>query len=485
MKKHQHTTLAPLCSFLAVAALLMVAPGQHLAAETITWDTTVSSGNFSTDSNWLPFGEPPEQRAPEPGDTAEFINAGALTVNFTDPETEITRFDFKGVNDGEILPSLTFNLGGNTLDLSGNISNSGLTSSQVQTLTFSGGTVSGSGFVLNGSTITQMVNSRVEANLLNMAYIGGGSASPDSRLYIDADSTLKITSTVGGGSANRSATIGLANGNSASVYIEGGTMEVNNVVTVGGGGASGLLSISDGGSFSGTSLSIGRRGSSGTDVNNPPTYTGEGNLIVTGSGSTATAEQFYIGGGRRGSTFSALGDANGTALFADAGTGNFGLMRIFRTEGMIGDDPVVTRGTLIIDNATVNITGTGTAVIDPDAILRIGLYNPSQAFALNVGGAFTITNANFELFLGDGFSAEINDTFSLINYGSLVGTFAGLDNEDEIVLGGYTFQIDYNLDSAGEIGLLVTAIPEPAAGLAVGLLALLFAIRRARNKVRA
>ncbi len=477
MKKHRQPNSVSLISFLAAIALLLAVPALPLSAEDITWDPTLSSGDFNTASNWLASGDPPTQKVPGSSDKAIFENEGALAVSFSAPLTQIATLQYEGQNLGEILPALTFNLNGNSLELSGNLPNW----EGEQTLTLSNGTVSSPNFTLSGSTTTRLVDANLTVTIINQS-TAGGSGGPNTALFIDSTSTLTANGTSQTNQNGRAAVIGVNNGNSGSIYIEGGSMIANNVVTIGGGGAMGSVEVSDGGSFSGTVLSIGRRGGSGTDAANPPTYTGQGSFSVTGLGSTATADQFYVGGGRRGSTNAPTGDANGTASFTNGGTGNFGLMRIFRTEGMIGDNPVVTRGTLIIDNATVNITGTGTAVIDPDAILRIGLYNPSQAFALNVGGAFTITNANFELFLGDGFSADINDTFSLVNYGSLVGTFAGLDDEDEIVLGGYTFQIDYNLNGDGEIGLLVTAIPEPAAGLAVGLLALLFAIRRARKK---
>jgi len=75
-----------------------------------------------------------------------------------------------------------------------------------------------------------------------------------------------------------------------------------------------------------------------------------------------------------------------------------------------------------------------------------------------------------------------NDVFTLANYGSLTGTFAGLSQNANFALGDYVFQIDYGSGTASSINLTVlSVIPEPSSALLLGLGLAALALRKRRR----
>jgi len=65
-----------------------------------------------------------------------------------------------------------------------------------------------------------------------------------------------------------------------------------------------------------------------------------------------------------------------------------------------------------------------------------------------------------DLNLLPGFSAEIGDTFTILDgYDALTGTFAGLPDESVVEQGSFSFRIDYG---AAATTLTVVAVPEPS-----------------------
>lgn len=444
-------------------------------ASPIVWQGG-ASGDFNVGSNWV-GGD-----VPSGTETAEFSDAGAVTVSFSAATTSFGLLDFQGttaVGPPAVAPTLTLNLNDNEVTISQNsafrIFSSA--SSGVRTAIINGGPLGDGQLNLDGTNNFQV----------------GGVNVPDTNSVIRMENGVTVD--LGG-----SGTIQVANSNSLGELqiVEGSTLtqrrggvlgrinDANGTVTVSGTGstwsmigASDRLPLSIGGAAQG-SLTVEAGGTvSSTDVINvgrtqnttTVTKTGNGTVLVTGAGSSLSAKEFYIGGGRGDRSFAdVFADGDGLVTFEQGASGTFS--QILRT--LATDE---TKGTLVIEAFGGTEVTAAAATFDPDSVLRFGLSQTNANIGLSVSGILTVSDSTLEAFLAPGFAASVGDSFLLASYDSLVGTFAN----STVTVGDYTFAVDYNFDGLDTIAL--TVIPEPA-GLAAlfGLAALaLLAVRRRRG----
>ena len=103
-----------------------------------------------------------------------------------------------------------------------------------------------------------------------------------------------------------------------------------------------------------------------------------------------------------------------------------------------------------------------------------GLTAGSDYDQLDISGGFgTLVLEAPTLSVTLGFTPSIGDSFLIVN-GPNSGEFAGLPNGASFVAGGQGFRIDYNPSAS----IILTAVPEPAAGLLLAAGAALLSRRR-------
>lgn len=451
---------------LALCCLSLLAAVHGLNAAPIVWQGG-ASGDFNTGSNWV------DNNAPSGTDTAVFNGEGAVTVSFSAATTSFGQLDFQGTTafgPPSEAPTLTLNLNDNEVTISENNAFSifSTTSSGVRTAIINGGPLGEGKLNLGGTNNLQIggvsvsdtnslvrLENGVTVDLGNSGSIQVANSNSLGELQIVGGSTLiqRRGGVVGRiNSANGTVTVSGA-GSTWSMIGAGARLPLSI-----GGGAQGTLTIEDGGTVSSTgAINVGR-------LNNQSVApkTGSGIVLITGEGSSISATEFYIGGGRGElSTADVLADGNGLVTFEKGASGTFSeILRTLATD--------VTKGTLVIEAFDGTQVSAATATFDPNSVLSFGLSQTDANIALDVSGVLTVTDATLEVFLAPGFSASIGDSFLLASYDSLVGTFAN----STVVIDDYTFSVDYNFNSLSIIAL--TVIPEPAVQTGLfGLAALL------------
>lgn len=452
-----------------------------LSAATFTFNGAAEDGNiFSTPGNWVQNGEP------DTVDTASFSPTGELIINFTG-NAEIASLSFGGSNDEgppQVGPTLVLDLGGNTLVVNRN-----------NTAPAAANTVIAPGS--NGATRSLVIRNGTYDNMFSTAILGlnNNASTSGAEVLVDTAGHLKVadmyignigsatTVVRNGGSVTSSAMIRIGGGSTSdsTLTITGATSNWTTTGTLGtniikvGESGKGTLEVLDGGSFTGRIIALGRRAGNNEPA---PLYTGDGTLRVSGQNSSATlAVNLWVGGGASRSFDPIVGDGNGTVVIDDGGTVSTNGLRVFKTDAVVNDQPVSTRGEIhVLDGL---LSASGTSLFEPGSLLNFGLNSSSQAVAFSAG-TITISDAELELTLGDSFSINLHESIGLISYSNLTGTFAGLQQGDSIAVGDFTFLIDYSLDGNNVIGL--TAIPEPASTALVLSLCMILALRYVRRR---
>lgn len=166
-----------------------------------------------------------------------------------------------------------------------------------------------------------------------------------------------------------------------------------------------------------------------------------------------------------------------------SGAGGIGVLDIRNGGVFEGNGSVTTiweSGTLAIEAGLADLTDI-TFDSEPGAIFDVTLSTGHFASLVEADDV-TLGAAELQLSLAQGFTAQIDDQFSLIDYDVLSGQFSGLNQGDIILIGLYEFQIDYGFGFSDQILLTTVAIPEPSlAGLGLLLLAGL-GLRRRRHR---
>ncbi len=148
-------------------------------------------------------------------------------------------------------------------------------------------------------------------------------------------------------------------------------------------------------------------------------------------------------------------------------------------------------GTLGINGGALTISNTLT--LQANSVLRYTLTEAPVGFSPGIfvtngseTATMTIGGALLELFVGDGFTPVLNETYLISTYDILDGTFFGLAEGAMVsaINSPYEFTISYvdGIDG-NSIGLTTVAIPEPHHAAIVMLLAAAGALlRRGRSR---
>jgi hypothetical protein len=229
--------------------------------------------------------------------------------------------------------------------------------------------------------------------------------------------------------------------NSGQVLVLGGTVQIDGVLDnqrsgfVSGRGVLATGGVSNVGAmaFSGTTDLIG-------DVRNEK----DGSIVVSG-GSTLT---FYDDVVHNGSEIRASPGSSAVFFGSVEGAGKFTGGGDFFFEGDLrpGNSPAIT-----------SITGNATLGSELLEIEIFGLIPGSEYDAVHVSGALTLLGGTLDVILRGGFTASAGDSFDLLDFSSLSGTFSVLHLP---ALGGGLNWDSSNLYTTG--ALSVQAVPEPA-----------------------
>lgn len=199
--------------------------------------------------------------------------------------------------------------------------------------------------------------------------------------------------------------------------------------------------------------------------------TGDGRIYVTGTNSTLDiARGLYVGGGTTNDSNPPAAGGYGLFSLADNATASVGLLHV------LAADPSAGRIGEVILDGSVTMTATN-SIFEAGSLLHFGLQDTAQPANLLVTETMTLNDSFLDLFLPTGLEPELGDSFALVQYGTLTGSFANPNNW--VTANGYLFQIDYALDGQNIIG--VTVIPEPAAAVMIGAGLLLLLLRRQRS----
>lgn len=478
-----------------------------LAADTTTWIGGGEDGNFLDPLNW-------NNGVPGSSDVAQFNTNGTVTtfLPLVDDEPvsiSLGSLDFVSPVTSTDYREIDINLNGGSLTVAGPLPSMSTRRNDeggpLRVLTLRNGTVASSGsWVLQDSVGTgdgiNAVNLLSNTSLTHNGNLFAGERK-ETLINISGGSSLAVT-----GSTNRVVVASLPGGARGTISVTGTGSIFSSAGDVTLGNRNGLtsesavLEVKDGGTFvSDSYLQLGRAYASGT-----PSREGSGRLLVEGEGSTASATELFVGGGRR-LNFAALGDGNGLAVFSDSGAGSFGFLRVFYSD----HNDIVSRGTLHLDGGSVTV-GTelvsGNAVLERGSIFRNGLHSHNQQAGLvvngdlaisanNTTGSTSFTGSILELTYGPEFSIEVDQTVLLADYsGSLSGTFLWWDTGTEAYIellegdlftdNGFSWEIHYAIDlGSGRSGIGLVAIPEPqVVGLLFGMAVLLFALRSRRRQ---
>lgn len=483
---------------------------QPLTAQTNkTWDNT-DGGDYATGGNWSPTG------VPGTADTLIFDLDSTYQVDFGTDRTAAK----VSVRDGNV----SFNVGmGNTLTLTDETTSSieiGLSNAiGPSSLSLISGTtdierfyigeggntgtlnVSGANTVLNALLDTSIVG-KASANSSGTLNISGGATVNTGRFVLSdgAGTGFTLTGAVnitGTGSSmstsgpfiagrRSGSNVNVSNGGALSTDT-GGTNEVAASLIIGEREApttvvidnatldvSQSLRIADGGASAANGQLDIINGASVTVANelvvNLGTGAGHAEMLVSGSGTTlqvnsSASGSSWIGGRVTGDT------ASGRMVVADGASVSF-----------TGPLNVRQDGKLVIDGASVSASSFFLRQGDAEIgfVLNTGHFAPllttTGLVGLNQDGATGI----LDLALAPDFSADLNDTFTLIAYGgNLNGTFDGYSEGSTITSGAYAFELSYGTGNSSAITLTTTAIPEPAHfAVLFGVLAAIMVLRR-------
>ena len=229
--------------------------------------------------------------------------------------------------------------------------------------------------------------------------------------------------------------------NSGQVLVLGGTVQIDGVLdNQRSGFVSGRGVLATGGvhnvgalAFSGTTDLIG-------DVRNEK----DGTIVVSGN-STLT---FYDDVVHNGAEIRASVGSNAVFFGSVQGSGKFTGGGDFFFEGDLrpGNSPGIT-----------DITGNATLGPKALKIEIAGLIPGSEYDAVHVSGALTLLGGTLDVSFLDGFAAGAGDSFDILDFASLSGTFSALHLP---ALGGGLYWDSSNLYATG--ALSVQAVPEPA-----------------------
>jgi len=273
----------------------------HLHSQTTrTWSG--GNGTWSTGSNWS------DSTPPTGVDTANFTTNGELTVSFSANAT-MNNMLYAGSVSGLTAPTLTFDLGGNTLTATStgnNPSNSALILTSVsstsieRTLNIQNGQFDLKTLFLSTGT-TQPV---VHLNILTGGTMKTGDSSVAPNTYVTSigfQGAAELNVTSGGvWTALSNVAIGSSTGVGSTVTVTGAGSSYN-ASTAPATAAGSWILTNVGQETTGNIMEVENGATAAYDIINVGRFAGsEGTLSIDGVGSSATGRRLYVGGGVNG-----------------------------------------------------------------------------------------------------------------------------------------------------------------------------------------
>jgi fibronectin-binding autotransporter adhesin len=446
-----------------------------------------------------------------------FTNSGRLNV-LANSTLDLTAGGFANVNNQGVLAGGTYLIGG-TLEYSGQdiraigstasvkLNGNGVivntTGSNPDALSGSLATNSGRLALQNGAelnlsqTFTNQGHLNIQAaSVLDLT--GGGFGN------VDGSGVLKGGTYTIGGYLNYSGADIVALGSHTSLTLNGSGAAINNYAT--GNSASYTLATNDG------KLKL----AYGAQINQLGTFTNNGSVkVFSGSGLVAgsiiNSGFMTIRGGKLTSVESGLGFANTGAVLVESGTSLTVDTGIYtQTSGFTEIDGTLNaaevdvqggslRGAGTIDGTLLNEGGTVAPGDAPGVLTVTDFTQTSGDLLFDIDGTLAgvdysqllVTNAatfggDIEFDFAKNFVPQSNQTYTLIQFGSSTGSFAGYTIEN--LPAGYTADIiygagDVQVSFSPAVSVLTTSTPEPAsiALMLAGLGVIAFARRRSRR----
>jgi len=324
-------------------------------------------------------------------------------------------------------------------------------------------------------------------------------ASQALSLFLGVSSDGGHVSMTGGSlSVSSNGYIGFAGTGSNTFTQTGGTSEVVSVLRLGyGSDSSGSYNLSGTGSllanveqigFAGTGTFIQSGGTNEVRDLHAGVQSGSSGSYNLGAGSLSVSRDAYIG--KEGSgTFTQTGGMNTVArtmtIATGAGAGTYNLSGGTLTAANIVNNDTFSfiGGTLSVGTFTGDLTNSGGTLApggSPGLTSIVGAYtqDASGTLLMELGGLVPQTDydvlavsglltlgGTLETVLYEGFNPQVNDTFDILNWGSISGTF---DTVNLPTLSGDLFWDTSELYTTGALTVMIPEIPEPTSLLLLG-----------------
>jgi T5SS/PEP-CTERM-associated repeat protein len=435
------TRLLPSLATLALAASLGSAP-LHASPPRSTW--TAGSGTFSDSSNW------DTGSVPGSGDIVRFAGTDPLTISLNAPAA-ILALEVRTDTQDES-PGLTFDLAGGELRI-GDENDNQTAFFRLNTTRENGPrTVAITGGTLWCPVVSISTNPNPDTPPCKILVTANGRFETGRYLYVGnkGEGILEIQNE---GTVETRGYLRVAEGDDSkgTVRVSGpnalllcGSIENPRwgLAFIGGRGEGNLL-VENGGRVEGLLLQAARN--SGDE----PAGKGRGKIHVSGSGSTVTCEQLFIGGGRANLQRTQIPVRDGIAeLRLDGGASTQASeFRLF-PGSTLAIDPASS-----LSIAPLKPTTNPVAVLEPGSTLEVLLADPATQAPVRVSGLAEIEGAKLQLANSGSSPAGI---IPLLDYseGDLSGTFEGLPDGAEISSpDGRVYTIDYGLGGSRTISL--------------------------------
>jgi len=410
-----------------------------------------NEGVFGMGANWEPA------QVPAHNDRVVFAHDGECRVAFTD-DSQVQAIQHLGMETGAEPPVLLLDLAGRKFEVSERITLRSTELTGERSLVVQGGHFVSSGCTVGGST------SEGRGRGPSSLRLTGGVRAEIPSIGVGNERGYPGVLTVDEGSMVEAESLATAThheGAQAQIFITGPESTIrltgrggNTVLSLGMKGRA-TAEVTDGGRMEGYIINLGRdRDSSGRQKD--PSFTGEGILTVSGSGSIVRASQFYSAGGKANDLLEPLADGSAEVKILNGGRLEAGTLHVFPSSVW-----EIRNGTVEIgqQHHFAGATQPSPTVFEPGSRLQIELpatpgAAPVQVADLHIAGAF------FEPNLPEGFRAAVGARFPVIQYyGELAGEFSNLPQGASLDIGGYQFTIDYAHDGNREISLLVARVP--------------------------
>jgi len=395
-------------------------------AAVMTW--TGTNGDFSDTAHWI------GGVVPGSADTAQLEQTGPLTVSFTgDATVNLFRNELtKSISDPA---TLTLDLNGHTLTASGigasiSYDVSAAPSIGPRTLNIEDGTFAFRTFkigdiatatasivrIQNGGIFSNsnLVTTASHLNVSQVARVGRG------EIYVEAGGTFRTAAHVeiGFSGTNASGLVEVS-GSGASWDARGNAITTNTTVVLVGVDAPGALNVLNGGTVTANIISTARYGGG---AGKPST------ILVSGSGSSLTADRLFIGGGIANSAHTPASWGKSTTTVESGAT--------LATSGVID---VFAQGTLVLNSGTVNNGGN----LSITSGLVTGNGTISGAVRFNGDGA---------RLTGSGGTLTLSSGLTVLNSGSITAGTVSIAGTTT-VNSGQTLTVNGTLSGAGAVVL--------------------------------